>query len=178
MAMLRVYFDTVITSGRVSRDLSPPEEMAAVDRLELFHEEGRIKRVSSKWSQIEQARTKNPDTRSAFRERWNEVSVVQPDHKLLGFNSVDVGRLGFINSPLITDIVDEGVFTKLKAVGLEDTDAKHVMCAIVGICDVFVTLDMKDILPRRVAVEAACPEIRIRRPTELLAELEGKGDCA
>jgi predicted nucleic acid-binding protein len=178
MAMLRVYFDTVITSGRVSRDLSPPEEMAAVDRLELFHEEGQIKRVSSKWSQIEQTRTKNPVTRFAFRERWNEVSVVQPDHKLLGFNSVDMGRRGFINSPLITDIVDEEVFTKLKAVGLEDTDAKHVMCAIVGKCDVFVTLDTKDILPRRVAVEAACPEIRIRKPTELLAELEGKSDCA
>ena len=87
---MRVYFDTVITSGRVTRDLTPPEEMAAVDELERLHEEGRIKRVSSKWSQIEQARTKNPDTRSAFSKRWDEVSVVQPDHKLLGFNSVDI----------------------------------------------------------------------------------------
>ena len=175
MTTLRVYFDTVITSGRVSRDLSPPTEMAAVDELERLHEEGRIKRVSSKWSQIEQARTKNPDTRSAFSKRWNEVSVVQPDHKLLGFNSVDMGQRGFISSPLVTDIVDEVVYARLQAVGLTETDAKHVMCAIAGKCDVFVTLDTRDILPRRVAIESACPEIRIRTPTELLAEVGGSG---
>jgi hypothetical protein len=47
------------------------------------------------------------------------------------------------------------------------------MCAIVGKCDVFVTLDSRDILPRRVAIECACPEIQIRKPTELLAEIGG-----
>jgi hypothetical protein len=52
-----LYYDTVITSGRVTRDLAPPEEMTAVDELERLHEAGRIKRVPSKWFQIEQART-------------------------------------------------------------------------------------------------------------------------
>lgn len=49
------------------------------------------------------------------------------------------------------------------------------MCAITGKCDVFVTLDTRDIFHRRVAVEAACPEIRIRKPTELLAEIDENG---
>jgi hypothetical protein len=97
---------------------------------------------------------------------------VQPDHKLLGFNNVDMGQRGFISSPLITDIVDEDVYARLQAAGLKEIDAKHVMCAITGKCDVFVTLDTRDLLPRRAAVEAACPEIRIRRPTALLEEID------
>lgn len=171
MTEIRVYFDNMIMSGRVTRDLRPLEEMVAVDELEKLHAEGRIKRVSSKWSGIEQARTRNPEVKSALTARSTEVSVVQPDHVLLRFNTVDMGHRGFISSPVLSDIVDENVFKRLLSAGLEETDAKHLMCAIVGKCDVFVTLDTKDILPHRKAVEAACPEIRILKPSELVAEI-------
>jgi len=171
--MLRVYLDTVITSGRVQRDLSPVSEMAAVDRLEQLHAEERIKIVTSKWSRVEQERTKNPERRAAFAARANEVSMVQSDHKLLGFNSIDYGRRGFISYPLISDVVNDDLLARLKAASVEHDDAMHVMYAVENNCQVFVTLDDKDLLPRRAAIEGFCSGIRILRPTELVEELEG-----
>jgi hypothetical protein len=175
---VRIYYDTNITSGRILRDLKPDPEMEALDALERLHAAGTLKRVSSKWSRIEQARTQDPNRRAAFEAQDHEMSCVQQDHRVLGFSHQDLGRLGFIASPMVTDIVDEVLFEKLRAAGLEETDAFHVMCAIMGNCGVFVTVDTKDILPKRAAVEAACPQILIRRPTELLAELRASGLAA
>jgi hypothetical protein len=127
---LRIYYDTNITSGRVIRDLQPEEEMEAVDALEELHAAGVLKRVSSKWFRIEQARTKDPSKRAALEARDDEMSCVQTDHRLLGFNHQDLGQLGFIASPIITDIVDEDVFDRVRAAGLAERDAFHVMCAV------------------------------------------------
>lgn len=87
--MIRTYFDTVITSGRARRDLRPQAEMDAVDRLDAFHAEGRIKIVTSKLSWIEQGRTPDPEPRSALIAGTDDVSMVQADHRLLGFQSID-----------------------------------------------------------------------------------------
>jgi hypothetical protein len=167
----RVYLDTVITSGRVLADLRPPAEMEAVDQIYRFGAEGLIEIVKSKMSRIEHERTVDPAKRAMLIEQSNEESVVQKDHLLLGFSSLDYGRRGFISSPIISDIVDEGLFVKLKATGLMDADARHVMYAVANDCAVFVTLDSKDILPRRSAVEAVCPQIRILKPSDLVAEM-------
>jgi len=172
---VRIYYDTNITSGRILRDLKPDPEMDALDALEGLHTAGTLKRVSSKWFRIEQARTKDAAKRAVFEAHDDEMSCVQQDHRLLGFSHQDLDEWGFIASPIITDVVDEAVFEKLRAAGLADTDAFHVMCAIAGNCDVFVTVDTKDILPNRLAVESSCPQILIRRPTELLAELRASG---
>jgi hypothetical protein len=175
---LRIYYDTNINSGRILRDLRPDPEMEAVDALEKLHDAGILKRVSSKWYRIEQARTNDPTKRATLETRDDEMSCVTQDHRLLGFSHQDLGQLGFIASPIITDIVDEAIFEKLRAAGLAEFDAFHVMCAITGNCEVFVTVDTRDILPKRVEVEALCPQIRIRRPTELLAELRASGVAA
>lgn len=175
---VRIYYDTNITSGRILRDLKPDPEMEALDALEKLHAAGTLKRVSSKWFRIEQARAKDPTKRAVLEAQDHEMSCVQQDHRLLGFSHQDLGQLGFIASPIITDIVDDAVFEKLRAAGLAETDAFHVMCAITGNCDVFVTVDTKDILPKRAAVEASCPQILIRRPTELLADLRASGLAA
>jgi hypothetical protein len=175
--MIRVYLDTVITSGRILRDLRPPAEMAAVDRFDRFHDAGRIKIVTSKMSRIEQERTRDPGLRQALSERADEVSVVASDHRLLGFQTADLGARGFISSPLITDIVDEDVFARLLAAGVRDADAMHLMYAIANDCTVFVTLDTRDILPRRDLIEAACPQIQVRKPTEFVAELQTVEDA-
>jgi hypothetical protein len=106
------------------------------------------------------------------------MSCVAQDHRLLGFSHQDLGQLGFIASPIVTDVVDEAVFEKLRAIGLTEKDAFHVMCAIAGDCEVFVTVDTRDILPRRVVLEGLCPQIKIRRPTELLLDLRASGVTA
>jgi hypothetical protein len=158
----------------VLKDLDPSTEMAAVDRIEQLHAEGRIKIVTSKMSKIEQARAKEPAVRTALVEHSNDVSMVQADHRLLGFNNIDYGQLGFISNPIITDIVNDTLFAQLGVAGLKDADAKHVMHAVENDCQVFVTLDNRDLLPQRVAVEAVCGGMRILKPTELVAEFAGQ----
>src|SRR5439155_1154889 len=74
-------------------------------------------------------------------------------------------------APIITDIVDEALFADLRGLGLDDSDAKHLMYAVTNACDRFVTLD-PDFLNRRAALEARCPSIRILRPAGLAAELQ------
>ena len=73
-------------------------------------------------------------------------------------------------TPIITDIVDEALFADLKGIGLNDSDAKHLMYAFKNACDRFVTLD-PDFLDRRASLEARCQALRIVTPSELAAEL-------
>ena len=129
-----------------ARTFDPAEEMAALEQIERLHAEGRIKEEStSKMSRIEQAaHPRSCRAGGPSIARAHEVSVVPNDHRLLGFQSQDQGRQGFISSPMISDIVDEDLFAKLIAAGLKDADAKHVMYAVANDCQVFVTLDGRD----------------------------------
>jgi hypothetical protein len=95
----RVYLDNVITSGWILKDLKPHEEMEAVERLYALHDAGIIKRVTSKISGIEQARTTDLQKRAVLAASVDLVSVVQNDHRLLGFANLDYGARGFISYP-------------------------------------------------------------------------------
>jgi hypothetical protein len=168
----RVYLDNVIISGWVLKDLKPHEEMEAVERLYALHDARIIKRVTSKISGIEQARTTDVQKRAVLAASVDLVSVVQNDHRLLGFANLDYGARGFISYPLIDDIVEPALFEQLtKSAGLKDADAKHVMYAVANDCDYFVTLDTRDLLPRRSAIQSLCPQLKVMRPTEAVATL-------
>jgi hypothetical protein len=166
--MIRVCLDTVITSDRVLKDLDRPEERLAVEQIEALHEQGLIKRVTTPVSREEERRTSNAQKRAALEAGWDDVSVVQPEPRLLGFQSTDMGSRGFIASPLMSDI-DEDLLARLLNVGLKRNDARAVVFAVGTNCDYFVTHDTKDLLPHRVAIEAIFPTIRIVKPTEFLA---------
>ena len=168
----RVYVDNVITSGWILKDLKPPEEMTAVEHLYALHDAGTIKRVTSKMSGIEQARTTDLDKRAALAAKADLVSVVQNDHRLLGFGSLDYGSRGFIAYPLMDDIVDPPWFERLtKGAGLKDADAKHVMYAVANECQYFVTFDTRDLLPKRSVIESICSQLKVMTPTEAVAAL-------
>jgi len=170
--MMRVYLDNVAASGRVVGDLTPAEEMEALRRIESAHSAGIIKIVTSRESWREQERTTNPVKRAKLEAARSEVSVVANDHVVLGFFSPLTNRYGsVVIAPIITDIVDEALFADLRGLGLDDSDAKHLMYAVTNACDRFVTLD-PDFLNRRAALEARCPSIRILRPAGLAAELQ------
>ena len=172
LPLIRVCIDTVITSGRMLKDLDPPEEMAAVEEIERLHHAGVINRVKATASQREEERTKNPLTRAKLAAGWNDVSVLQPQHAIAGMNFQDDG-LCFFASPIITEIVNRPVFDGLQNLGLKRNDALIVMAAINSDCEYFVTLDGRDILPLKTAIESAYP-IRVMRPTEFVAEINLK----
>ena len=170
MLRMRVYLDNVAASGRVVGDLVPGAEMEALRRVESAHSAGILKMVTSRESWREQERTKDPVKRATLEAARGEVSAVGTDHVLLGFNHL-TGPYGTIAvTPIITDIVDEALFADLKGIGLNDSDAKHLMYAFKNACDRFVTLD-PDFLDRRASLEARCQALRIVTPSELAAEL-------
>jgi hypothetical protein len=109
--------------------------------------------------------------RSQLEAARDLVSVVQADHRLVGFQN-EIGLLGtIVANPIISDVVDEPLFAHLKRLGLKDPDARHFMYAVANNCDWFVTLDY-DFLDRRSLLEDRCPSIRVAKPSELLAELK------
>ncbi len=170
--MLRVYLDNVAACGRVLGDLRPDVEQTAIEAIERAHSAGRIKRVTSRESWREQGRTNDPETRAQLEAARDEVSVVQSDHRVLGSNRTD-GLYGYGTSvvyPLVTDIPDPVLFADLKVMGLEDSDAKHLMYAAINGCERFVTLD-RGFLDRRAALEARCPSLRIVTPSQMANEL-------
>jgi predicted nucleic acid-binding protein len=58
-----------------------------------------------------------------------------------------------------------------KNAGLKDADAKHVMYAVANACDYFVTLDTRDLLPARSAIQSICPQLKIMTPAEAVAAI-------
>jgi len=169
---MKTYLDNVICSGIVSGDLNPPSEMKAARALISARDRGEINLLTSAESWREQDKTVDPQRRAILASGREVVPRVQKDHTVLGFaHSAD--RLGgFVAYPLVTDVVDEALLRGLKAVGLSDPDARHVMYAVHNGCSRFVTLDTKDILPKRFQVEAVCVGLKIVTPAELAEELD------
>jgi hypothetical protein len=169
---MRIYLDNMIVSALVRGDLAEPSEMEALRSIWTAACFSKLEVVTSRESWREQERTKSDETREELRSARAAVDVVLDDHRLLGFNTIDYGYGGFIASPLLTDIVDEVLFATLRNLSLKDADARHLMYAVVNRCVRFVTTD-PDFIGRREAIEGTCPTIRIVRPSELLAEIEG-----
>jgi predicted nucleic acid-binding protein len=166
---MRVYYDNVIASGLIARDLAP-EELAALREIEAAHQAGTIKRVTSRESWREQERTCDAARRDQLEAARDLVSVVQADHRVLGFENL-VGPSGTIaTNPIVSDLVDESIFADVTALGLKSADARHFMYAAVNNCQRFVTLD-PDFLDRRSLLENRCPSLRVVKPSELVEEL-------
>jgi hypothetical protein len=60
---MRVYFDNCIVSGEIRRDLASAFEQSAVAELRRRELAGEISILTSRESDREQERTKNPDTK-------------------------------------------------------------------------------------------------------------------
>ena len=173
--MTRVCLDTVVTSGRVLEDLVRfPDQMAANRQMTRLHLEGKIKLVTTEVSRIEEARISDPAKRAVVEAGSRELSVVQPEPVLLGFNNQDLGRLGFISTPLMSDI-DEKAYNALRQAGVGHMDSRAIAFAVRSQCDYFVSFDTNDVIPNKLAIEAICPPMRILTPTECIAELAAIG---
>ena len=168
---MKAYLDNVICSGIARGDLEPPSEMEAARALISARDRGELDLVTSVESWREQDKTVDPQRRAILTSGRGAVPRVKKDHTVLGFAPSADQLGGFVAYPLVTDVVDEVLFRGLKAVGLSDPDARHVMYAVHNGCCRFVTLDTNDILPKRSHVEAVCVGLKIMTPAELAREL-------
>jgi predicted nucleic acid-binding protein len=163
---MKVYLDNNIVSAMVRSDLAA-DEMTAVRKIKSASADGKIEVVTSRETHREQSRTKNEQLRAALEQ--DRPPLVKEDHRLLGIRA-QFGDGWFANCPILTEVVDESLFSTFKAAGLEDADARHLMYAVHNSCERFVTTD-PDFLERRPELENSCRGLRIVKPTELAGEL-------
>jgi len=171
---MKIYLDNVIASGKVLDDLSPRDEMVAVNKIEKLVSQGRLELFTSRESWREQDRAHDPWKRAKLEKERPDIAVVQQDHEVVGFNHVQDHYGGFIANPLVADVIDDSLFAKLKYLGLGDADARHFMYAACNGCERFVTLD-SHFLSRRNGLEAHCQGMRIVKPSELIGEMQDEG---
>ena len=87
---------------------------------------------------------------------------------LMGIHSYG-DRYTWINSPMIED---HPIWSEGRTLGLDATDAHHLMLAVEAACDVFLTCDKNFLnLNRRPQIEDRF-SIRVRRPSEFVEEMD------
>jgi hypothetical protein len=93
------------------------------------------------------------------------------DHAVLEFHS-QWSSQGGGSYPLVQDDPISSSIRKIlqKKKQKNRWDAHHLMVAIRGGCDVFLTVDYRTILKYRSQIESKCP-IHLMKPSELLKEL-------
>lgn len=160
------YLDNCIVSAVVKGDF--PKEKEALEWLLNLYDTGKLDLWTSKVTLDELERhgmKEERDEMKALFDRLQRVPFVE-DHKVLGFDS-KWDHLGGVSNPLVEDDRDSRT---LRQVGLDRTDAHHLMLAIRAGCDVFLTLDARTILNRRAQVEGQFI-IRLMTPSEFVRRI-------
>ncbi len=160
---MKAYLDTNVVSAIARDDI--PQESAAVETLLRASEQGRVELLTSRVSEEEIARYSGSGRVVLDRvyRLMRKVAYVETS-TLLGFHSYG-DRYTWISTPLMED---DPTWTRLKAIGLDDKDAHHVMVAIKSSCDLFLTCD-GGILHHHSQIEKEFG-IRLLRPSELVAQ--------
>ena len=161
---MEVYLDNSVVSA-IGRDDIAQESDSILKVLKLYNT-GRLNLWTSKFTgeEIEKAPV---DKRRSFESIYLLLKKVPhvERQKLLGIN-VYWDLYTSINSPMIED---DPIWSKLRAYGLDENDAYHLMLAVKAECDVFLTVDYKDFTnnkPRKSRIEQEF-KIRLMTPTEL-----------
>jgi hypothetical protein len=172
---MKIYSDTdsLLSNARHSDPKTQKERDALVELLAL-HRTGDVMIHKSLVVYRELMATADTELRLKLQADYETLKKVENDEKLLGFNTVFDQYGGFCCSPLVADVQDEELRKRLMDGGLSQKDAEHLTQAICNGCDVFLTRDEATIInPHRHWIEEEFPKIKIKRPTELLAQLHG-----
>jgi predicted nucleic acid-binding protein len=163
---LRIYCDTSALRHNISRhnDEKSQRELAALTQLL-----GKYPMFGSHVVRYEAEKTKDEIRRGYLIIDAEALQNVPNDQKLLGFN-IQISQYTCINSPIISDVQDEAIRAELMERKLKLRDAEHITQAVCNNCDVFLTCD-KGILKRRDRLEQRFPGLKIRLPSELVADL-------
>lgn len=176
---LKVYCDTSTLAPNI-RDPKSQPELAALEQLRLLRNKCVLLR--SRIVQGELERTPDGALREQLKADFDRLEGVLKDEKVIGFYTIDDYHGGSIANPLVQDIQEPEIFEEIYQEMKRHTsrttdfqmrrDAEHLAQAISNKCDVFLTRDYKTIIgPMRKWLEEKYPSLRIRLPSELVAEL-------
>jgi hypothetical protein len=163
---LSIYCDTSALRHNIGRqnDEKSQRELSALNQLME-----KYPMFGSHLVRYEAEKTKDEIRRGHLIIDAQALQNVPNDHKLLGFN-IQISQYTCINSPIISDVQDEAIRAELMKRGLKQRDAEHITQAVCNNCDVFLTRD-KGIRKRRDWLEQRFPGLKIRLPSELVADL-------
>jgi hypothetical protein len=125
-------------------------------------------------------RTPDVEQREQLRADYELVEGIPHDEKLLGIRAA-FDRLGtYANCPIFSDVQDPKIFEEIyqeqkRRVPRKDDrrDAENLTQAISNNCDVFLTRDRKTIIkPLAQWLEQRYPPLKVRLPSQILAEIE------
>ncbi len=160
---MKAYLDTSVVSA-IGKDDMPAESAALMQLLEAS-DAGKLKLMTSEVTrrEIELLEGQHRRNVEVVYRLLKKVRFIEAQ-ELVGFRSQWRPQGGFA-WPLIDD---EPVWAKLLQMGLDRTDAHHLMVAIRAGCEVFLTCD-EDFLRRRAEIEREF-HIRVKKPSELARE--------
>lgn len=161
---MRAYLDNSVVSAIVKDDM--PAESAALMQLLQASDAGKLEVVTSEVTRreielLEGQHRRNVEVVYRLLKRVRFIEA----QELVGSHSMG-GTWGFL---AWGQIENEPVWAALLQMGLDRTDAHHLMVAIRSECEVFLTCDERTILNRRGQIEAQFP-IRVMRPSDLVRE--------
>jgi hypothetical protein len=167
---MRLYLDNNILSERTkSKSTWPPAERAAIDKLLEMARSGKIILETSRHTGREMERVP-AEYQAGLKAGISDVQFAKEDHKVMGSHTQHDQLGGCISNPQVTDIVDKPLYRDLRAEGLDEDDAKHLMYAVHNGYTHFVTYDRHFLEPvRRANLERRCPSIKIHSPSEVVA---------
>jgi hypothetical protein len=178
MPRLVIYCDTCTLPPNIR---NKPTELEALKTLRLLRMAGKCDLLRSHivWEEI--INTPDAEQRQRLEEDFKLVDAILHDEKLIGINSAFDPYGGFVNTPMLSDTQNDNlcdeIYCKLK-VGPSACDpqtrrdAQHITQAICNRCDVFLTCDYRTIIkPARVWLEERFKPMKIRSPTEMIAEI-------
>jgi hypothetical protein len=140
---LKAYLDNNVVCALGNDDLAA--ESAALDELLDLRESGKVELFTSKLSKEEMAKCSKPEFMKLPRRIFSllDKGPYFEDHTVLGFANQE-GPMGTVCSyPLVSD---DPISSELQKLGLDRTDAHHLMLAIRNECDFFVVCDKRSIL--------------------------------
>jgi hypothetical protein len=169
--MLRCYLDNDVAStlNKSHNETRDKKEIDAVNQLKEWDKAKKIRLGTSRQSLREMERAP-AQYQGDLKTGIATLDIAQDDHKVLGFFDLSDRYGGYICNPIVTDIVDEPLYSQLQKVGLKPDDAKHFMYAVHNSYERFVTWD-KNFLNRRAELLKLRPSIQIQKPSELVDEL-------
>ncbi len=141
--MKRVYLDNMIACAITERDLKADKQESLDELVVIEKRQDTIMFLVSLEAQREVERTKDQEKRERLKAGISQIENVQESSKLLGFNMQDLGRYGFISSPLMSDVLDAAIFGQLAAFRFKRSDSIHFVNAVYNKCEVFLTTDLR-----------------------------------
>jgi predicted nucleic acid-binding protein len=165
---LKIYCDTSVLPSNIDPK-TREKEHAALKQLAEKHS-----MFVSHLVRYEAMNTPDKTKRDALIRECEALEPVPKDEKLLGYYIAQHDRTGFLQGVRISDVQNEWLRQELMDRGCKQRDAEYITQAICNDCDVFLTLD--DDLRRNNRKEwlEAYLSLKIRRPSELLAELSAQ----